>query len=314
MIHKGLTIKGEKNIYLFILILALLVYIAILLQGFVAKEEFIVIEHTPETYTTLTNEIAAEAAIVYNITKDTTVMGKDITDPKPIASITKLISALLIYPQLTQTDETIIDATDFALSPNTSLRKGEAWNTLQLLEFSLITSSNRGIHAVGRTVEKNKEIAIIEQMNAFAKEHNLAQTHFINKTGLDSHGTLAGSESSAKNLAKMASIFVTQFPELALLTTKPSEVFYSLDGRKYIAKNTNILLTTQEIPVVLSKTGYTDLAGGALIMVLEYTPTEHIAFVVLGSTKTKRFKDMQTLISLYTEKRNNELSEQNETE
>ena len=292
------SVERDYWVYGTLLALAVVLFVFVPLSLLFTKEEFEVLPYRPATYFLITDEVYAEAAVIYDISTATVIAGKEVSQPKSIASITKLITALLAYPRLDEGDETVLDSSDFALTPNTSLSLGDRWNTLQLLEYALITSSNRGIHAIQRTVEKKTDESLISLMNTFARENNLTQTHFVNATGLDRHATLSGSESSALNLATLAGILVTEFPDLALLTTRASGVFYSLTAKRYSAKNTNSLIATVSNPLLLSKTGYTDLAGGALIMVLEYDGRA-IAFVILGSTKTKRFEDMQSLFTLY---------------
>ena len=148
---------------------------------------------------------------------------------------------------------------------NTPLRLGDVWQTIRLLEYSLITSSNRGISAVGRTIEEKTGESLVDLMNEFAKKEGLVQTHFLNSTGLDAHAALAGSESSALDLAKVAEIIVTTRSDLAEKTVRKSGVFYSNDGVRYEAENTNILIGTIPDRILLSKTGYTHIAGGPLL-------------------------------------------------
>ena len=264
------------------------------------REEFIVIPRQHEQHHIITDEVLGSAAIIYDIDQGRVIAGKNEIIPTSMASITKLTAALLAYPRLDDSDVTVIDSDDFALAPNTQLRLGDEWRTTDLLEYSLITSSNRGMNAVGRTIEKKTGISLVDLMNAFVREYGLVQTHFVNPTGLDAHDTLAGSESSALDLARIASIIVTTQPELALQTVIKSGVFYSRDSVRYEAENTNELIGDLPDILLLSKTGYTDIAGGALTMAIERNG-RRIAFVVLGSTRDGRFDDMKALMQFYGE-------------
>ena len=136
-------------------------------------------------------------------------------------------------------------------------------------------------------------------MNTFVRENGLVQTHFVNPTGLDAHGTLSGSESSALDLAKIAAVIINARSHLANLTTQKKRVFYSLDNIRYDAENTNVLIGELSENILLSKTGYTDIAGGALVMVIEDDSGRHIALVVLDSGRTERFEDMRKLLKVY---------------
>ena len=287
-----------RNTYAFVLGVCIL--ISIIGFNITANEvkKFVVHPHEVETYFAITNEVFADAAIIYDIGADQVIAGKNAKIPKSIASITKLMTALVAYSYINETDTTVINSADFALTPNTPLRLDDRWSTKELLEYSLITSSNRGINAIGRTVEEKTGVPLVDLMNTFVRKNGLVQTHFVNTTGLDAHRSLAGSESSARDLAKIAAIIVVGQKELAEVTTQKNGVFYSLKNIRYFGENTNKLIGVVPQNIVLSKTGYTDIAGGALTMVIEDNGKQ-IAFVVLDSTRSGRFEDMKTLFSLY---------------
>ena len=80
---------------------------------------------------------------------------------------------------------TTLDSSDFALTPKHLAFRLETDGTrLQLLEYALITSSNRGIHAIQRTVEKKTDESLISLMNTFARENkSYTNSFFVNATG-----------------------------------------------------------------------------------------------------------------------------------
>ena len=270
------------------------------LFDFMNAAEFTVMPYREETYRVIESEVDAGAAIIYDIHSGDIIAGKNPTDLKSIASVTKLTAALVAVSHLEGDDSTVIDSSDISLTANTPLRLGDRWRTFDLLEYSLITSSNRGINAVGRTVADKAGKSIVDLMNRFAHANGLVQTHFLNPTGLDAHDALSGSESCALDLAKIAAIIVNTQSRLAELTTRKEATFYSMDDARYDAVNTNILLGEISERVLLSKTGYTDIAGGTLVMVVE-DGKRRIALVVLDSTRTGRFEDMRTLLSIWKE-------------
>ena len=289
-----MNIITKKNIKL--ITLAVFVFISGVLITFqsLTKEEFIVKPFEEEKYFEITDEIKAESAIIYDIKNDKIVAGKNVKDVYSIASITKLTSAIIAYSFLSGEDKTIINSDDFKLASNTPLKLGDSWNSLELLEYSLITSSNRGISAIGRTIEEKTGKNIVDLMNDFVYENGLVQTHFINPTGLDTRHNLSGSESSAYELAKLVSIIIQKQNEVAKLTTNYKKTFYTEDGDKYVATNTNILLKDTDKKYILSKTGFTDIAGGALIVAVSQFDGDYI-YVVLNSTKNGRFSDIKKL-------------------
>ena len=263
-------------------------------------EEFEVVQHKVEEYHYITDEVQGDAAVIYDIDEGSIIAGKNLFKPKSIASITKLPAAFIAFSHLDEDDVTTINADDFTLLPNTPIRLDDRWRTLDLLEYSLITSSNRGINAVSRTVEEKVGESLVSMMNEFARQHNLVQTHFVNVTGLDAHGTLAGSESSAFDVAQLAGIIANSENGFAPLTVQKEKTFLSLDELQYMAENTNELIGSVPETALLSKTGFTIIAGAALVMVVE-DGGRHIVLGVFDSTKEGRFDDMEVLLKMYQE-------------
>ncbi len=239
------------------------------------------------------DNLIAESAIIYDITNDKVVSAKNPNTLYPIASITKLISAIVLHSKLEESDTSVILNED--LYEYSELNLNQEWNSLDLLRYSLITSSNEGIRSLSRTLKEKTGENIVDLMNEYAKQNGLVQTNFINPTGLDAHNSLAGSSSSVFDLSKVISLFYKDAKELALYTTQYEITFSSLNGNKYQAINTNELLKNNEYTILLSKTGFTDIAGGALSMVVEIEGNLY-ALVVLNSTRTGRFLDMKKLL------------------
>ena len=177
-----------------------LVTVLLLVIRSAVTEEFIVEPHQEKIYHPIIDEIQGKTAIIYDIEADRVLAGKDPLALKSIASITKLPAAFIAFSYIDEHDTTVINEEDFALLPNTPLLLNDKWRTLDLLEYSIMTSSNRGVNAVARTVEEKTGKPLVVMMNEFAQKHGLVQTHFLNVTGLDAHDTLAGSESSALDL------------------------------------------------------------------------------------------------------------------
>ena len=295
--EKAMNQQRIYHIYIIICFFFVVISLLVYTFSFLFEDDFVVEQYEEERYYQITDEVVADAVVIYNVKNDRIIAGKNADSLKSIASITKLIAALVAYPRINEQDVSTLQTDDFEAFANTPLRLGDRWQTDQLLSYSLITSSNRGIRAISRTVEEKTGLSIVEHMNRFVRENALLQTHFINPTGLDAHAKLAGSESSARDIAKLAGIIVTTQHDLAEQTVREQGTFYSLNGIQYTAENTNKLLNVVPEIVLLSKTGYTDIAGGSLVMVVERRG-DPIVFVVLDSTRTGRFKDMERLLSL----------------
>lgn len=301
MINKMIKELLQKNIHINVVFVFIIVsIISIIIQHSQVSDLTIVNEVEEKEFYIIDNNIKAKSAIIYDVNSKSIVAGKNPYELKSIASITKLASAFVAFPYISDEDITTISDSDFDIDGYTALSRGEGWKTIDLIKYSLITSSNRGINAVGRTLEEKTGTPILEFMTNFFRDNGLVQTHFVNSTGLDAHTDLAGSESSALDLARFASIIIETKPNIAKITTSVEEDFFAIEGSRYHAKNTNILLKDISEEVLLSKTGYTDIAGGTLIMAVKKNESP-VVFVVLGSTKSGRFTDMQTLLNLYDE-------------
>ena len=124
---------------------------------------------------------------------------------------------------------------------------------------------------------------------------DLSQTYAINGSGLDVNSTISGGYGSARDLSRLAGALVTQAPTIAEATTQNSAEAISDDGTIIRVKNTDPMVTT--IPgLLLSKTGYTDLAGGNLALVFDSGIEHPIAVIILGSSEKARFTDGMALV------------------
>jgi D-alanyl-D-alanine carboxypeptidase len=132
-------------------------------------------------------------------------------------------------------------------------------------------------------------------MNLETQKLGLAQSYFLNESGLDESATQSGGYGSADDVAKLMQYILVNKPEI-LEPTKYASLTVTSLSNTYVAKNTDILADT--IPGLLaSKTGYTDLAGGNLAVAFDASIGRPFIIVVLGSTESGRFSDMQTLVN-----------------
>ena len=125
---------------------------------------------------------------------------------------------------------------------------------------------------------------------------NLSQTYAVNGSGLDVSRAISGGYGSARDLALLAGALIEQAPAIATATTERSAQAVSEGGTFFQVLNTDPMIGT--IPrLLLSKTGYTDLAGGNLVLVFDSGIRHPIAVVVLGSSMKARFTDGTALVA-----------------
>ena len=286
----------------YILIWIIALFFVLTIVGLIARNaedrSFTVVKEEEPLAYAIGDEVQAEAAIIYDVLTGQVIAEKNIHRPLPIASITKLITAATVLEYIHEEDISEITDEERSIFANTPVTVGDRWLSEDLLHYSLITSSNRGIHAVSRTVEEKTGKDILLLVKDFIQQEKLVQTHVVDVTGLDAHESLSGSESSAYDLALIATTLVKDHQELAAATSQAKENFYTISGKRYTANNTNTLISKLSYETLLSKTGYTDIAGGTLVMVVEILPNRPIAMTVLNSTRAGRFTDMQKLFDI----------------
>ncbi|MEI6420454.1 MAG: hypothetical protein WCO30_02350, partial [bacterium] len=132
-------------------------------------------------------------------------------------------------------------------------------------------------------------------MNKYSKIIGLYNTKFFNETGLDLNGNISGAYSTAEDAAKLLAYAIQKQPEVFESTTKKFFESKSLSNINHRTVNTNEVVG--QIPGLIgSKTGYTDLAGGNLVVAFDADLNRPIIISVLGSSREGRFSDVLTLV------------------
>lgn len=245
--------------------------------------------------------LEAKAAYVFDFRTNAILYEKNPESQLPLASLTKIMTALVAQEMLPQNILVQIDDLSLRTEGKKDLRRQERWGLFDLLAFTLIESSNVGASAVAEAFRERNESSkqheedpFIAAMNAKARNLRLPQTYFLNETGLDQSQTLAGSYGSARDMVHLLWSAFTAHPSLFSLTAERKASLSSFDEIIHVAQNTNESLNT--VPgMIASKTGYTDLAGGNLALLFEPEPMHPIGMVVLGSSKEGRFRDVSLL-------------------
>src|SRR3989344_1196687 len=252
--------------------------------------------------------LEAKAAIVFDVSNQRIISTFNSKPQLPLASITKLMTAIVALETLPSFTAIPIARRDVEYDPK--LKVGESWPLENLLKYTLITSSNTGADSAalavaafldgeGATPATTEEIshdAFIRAMNIKAQGLGLAQTYFLNGSGLDTQAKISGAYGSAKDVATFVAYALEKHPGLFGATREESTTFRAPDGRAIEAINTNSSVST--IPGILgSKTGLTDLAGGNLVIAFDASFGEPYIVVVLGSTEEGRFSDTEKLVN-----------------
>jgi len=259
-------------------------------------------------------KIKAQAAYVFDVTSGKVLYEYNKNKRLPLASLTKLMTALVATKTVGSSELVSISEKDIEKEGSSGLLLGEKWKLNDLLDFTLVTSSNDGASAIASAVgafslgekttnnwQKDPKENFIEKMNKQAKTLSLPQMEFFNESGLDLDDTKGGAYGTAQEMAMLFEYILKNNPEILEATSYRSLKLHSQNNFTHIAKNTNT--SVNSFPGLLaSKTGYTDLAGGNLGVAFDSGIGTPIIIVVLGSTFEGRFEDVEKLYEASLEK------------
>jgi len=226
-------------------------------------------------------ELKSNVALVIDAERGETLYAKRPAQVAPIASITKLMTAMVVLDAQSPLDETIeIDRADVDTRKHTRSRLpvGARFGRWELLLLALMASENRAAAALARTYPGGTA-ACLEAMNRKAKELGMLWTRFTDPAGLSGENV-----SSAEDLSRMV-LAAIAYPAIREATTTS---FYSLtlaNGRMLEFQNTDGLVSNKTWKIGLSKTGYINEAGQCLVLHAEIAARQ-VVIVLLNSWGT----------------------------
>lgn len=307
----GLTPKEQKRLFLigfFGLVLILLLW------SFRIKLESLFFSkiHKPELSTALIlryeelkpfrdwsiaePKLKAQAAISVELGKDGSIkvlFAKNKTKRLAIASITKLISALVIMENYNLEGKVKVSSNAASKNGTNYFHEGEVFLVKDLLASSLIESSNRAIQTLADVIG---EPLFVELMNKKAKSLGMKNTHFVNPTGLDPEDpTVVPNFSTVEDLVLLSKNLIKQGKILEMSRTKELDLYQSSGVFHHKAINTNELLGKMP-DIVGGKTGTTILAGRCLLLILK-NPKNNSFLVNVVLNSPDSFQDMQRLVN-----------------
>jgi len=186
---------------------------------------------------------------------------KNASQVVPIASITKLMTAMVVLdgsPALQTSISITDDDVDYLRGSRSRLRVGSVLSRESALLLALMSSENRAANSLARHYPGGMP-AFVSAMNIKAQALGMRDTHFEDPTGLTSNNV-----STANDLAKMVAA-AYKYPLIREFTTT-AEATVEVGGREMAYRNTNPLVRSASWDVGLSKTGYINEAGKCLVM------------------------------------------------
>lgn len=233
-------------------------------------------------------EIEAKAALIFEPEKNKILYQKNIEQVLPIASLTKLMTGLVILEEI-NLDQivTVSKEAVAAYGDMGGLVIDEKISVKNLLYALLMESSNDAAIAFAQDFQ-GRRVSLVALMNKKAEELELENTHFVEPTGYN-----PANLSTALDLVKLVKYSLNQ-PVIWQILKTVSIDLSSADGTiNHHFTNTNQLLNSWPI-IIGGKTGYTDEARGCMLLVIEQS-SENLIIIVLGTQE--RFSETEKLIN-----------------
>lgn len=233
-------------------------------------------------------QLGSSKALIINQATGETLYAKNTDTPTPIASVTKLMTAMVVLDAGLPMDEEITigkEDIDTLKGTTSRLRVGTTLPRGEMLRLALMSSENRAASALARHYPGGLK-AFLQHMNYKAYELGMMKTRFVDPTGLNS-----GNVSTAEDLAKLvrAAYEYEQIRQESTAASQEVEINGSRNPMRFI--NTNSLVRKGDWVIGLSKTGYISEAGRCLVMQAEIGGQPLIIVLLDSAGKMTRIGD-----------------------
>jgi len=241
-----------------------------------------------ETKAHKTVYLRSSSALVLDADTGEIVIDKNADAVTPIASITKLMTAMVILDRGLDLDQRIVisrEDTDSLKGTRSRLRPGNILTRGELLLIGLMASENRAAAALGRTYPGGLE-PFVAAMNAKAAALDMRDSRFVDPTGLSPNNV-----SSARDLVKLVRA-AHEYAVIREYSTKDRAIVRASErGRPLSYHNTNGLVRAHHWDVELSKTGYISEAGRCLVMRVKLASKDLIVVLLDSWGRQSRIGD-----------------------
>jgi D-alanyl-D-alanine endopeptidase (penicillin-binding protein 7) len=231
--------------------------------------------------------LRSAVALVQDAASGEMLLAKNQSAVLPIASITKLMTAMVILDAGLDLEQRVVisgEDQDHLKGTRSRLRPGTVLTRDELLLLALMSSENRAAAALARTYPGGTA-ALVEAMNAKAQALGMQDTHYVDPTGLSSANV-----SSARDLARLVAA-AHEYPLIREHSTRGSATVNAFGGRPLGFHNTNGLVRSGQWEIGLSKTGYIKEAGRCLVMRVRMASRELIVVLLDSWGRLSRVGD-----------------------
>lgn len=232
-------------------------------------------------------ELSAKSALVYDLTDEVTVYEKNSEERLPMASLTKLMTAVVAIDHKRSDDRYVVYEEALVGENTIGLSKGEVMTLEELLYGVFMYSANDAAETLAINTMDRSEF--INTMNKKAKAIGLSNTNFTNPTGFQGDGD---QYTTAYDLLVLARYVVANYPQIIKASSTEEIVLEeSLDHYEYHLYNQLNLITSY--PGVKGlKDGYTPEAGLCLVTYLDYKGHEMIGIILGSENRRQEMKDL----------------------
>lgn len=233
-------------------------------------------------------KLSAKAIISYDLTTDTLLYGKNVNERLPLASLTKIMTAVIVLENMKLNDEVIISRSAAEVGENAmGLTAGEVLTVNELLYGLILNSGNDAAEALaqGSKFQRND---FVHLMNKKAEDLGLSNSRFTNPSGLEGDGQ---QYTTAKDLLVLTRLALQNEDFKQIVSTVTYEIPQTANHKYFSLSNqTNLLTTYPGVKGV--KTGFTDEAGMCLVTYLEYKGHRIIAVLLNSDDRRQEMKDL----------------------
>ena len=230
--------------------------------------------------------VRSNVVLVQDLSSNTTLFSRNDDAARPIASITKLMTAIVIVDanqsmgdiiEVTTSDVDTVKHSRSRLPVGTKLSRGD------MMHLALMSSENRAANALGRHYPGGMT-AFVAAMNSKAKQLGMTQSRFVEPTGLSSENI-----SSPRDLVKLLQASASR-PAIRQYTTDEQHEVRS-SGHATLFRNTNMLVMNPAWDIKVSKTGYINEAGQCLVMLARINNRDMAIILLNADGKGTRVGD-----------------------
>ncbi|MET0281941.1 MAG: serine hydrolase [Steroidobacteraceae bacterium] len=234
--------------------------------------------------------VRSQSVLVLDGTDGAVLYSRHATDAAPIASITKLMTALVVLDAMQPLDEeleiTDADRTNTQSLPS-RLPVGTRLTRRELLQLALMSSENRAAQALGRSYQGN-EASFVRAMNDKARTLGMSQAHFADPTGLSEQNVASPSDLAKLVMAADRNALIREY------STTPARTV-TVRRQQVEFRNTNTLVRDPAWEISVQKTGHIAAAGQCLVLQARIEGRPIVMVLLNSSGKYTRVADARRI-------------------